>query len=455
MPRQLSIFLSTLLIFGMIQLGCQVRAQSPKTITNSIGMKLVLIPKGTFQMGSPIEEAGADDDEAQHQVTISKDYYLGVTEVTQGQYEKVMGTNPSYFQKRVIRKSDSSMYPVEQVSWEDAVEFCKKLSDLPEEQAAGRVYRLPTEAEWEYACRAGSKTAYSFGDNGRDLGNHAWFGNNSGSKELDSAALWARLKDNPKEYLDTLLSAGCATHPVGEKKANAWGLYDMHGNVWEWCSDWYGDYPTDWVTNPSGPRKGSDRVLRGGSWFFVAAYCRSAFRRRDFPSNRNNNNGFRVALNSNGRKSWMASGGCPGIPDGTVRFPVWPGFGLVSKTSTRDRVVLVGRLDDRCESSIRSFLLRKQLLGSRHRSNSRSTYFESYPLYWRGSVSGGDLQNPSVLATHRDSKNDSIWDARREIQRRTTPCTKLHGRYRKPKQLARNAKNPRKTSGFAAQASES
>ena len=134
MPRQISIFLSLLVIFGMIQLNCQVLAQLPKEITNSLGMKLVLIPKGTFQMGSPIEEDGAGDDKAQHQVTISKDYYLGVYEVTQALYEKVMGSNPSYFQKRVIRKSDSSMYPVEYVSWEHAVEFCKKLSDLPEEK---------------------------------------------------------------------------------------------------------------------------------------------------------------------------------------------------------------------------------------------------------------------------------------------------------------------------------
>jgi formylglycine-generating enzyme required for sulfatase activity len=248
-------------------------AQASKEITNSIGMKLVLIPKGTFQMGSPIEEAGADDDEEQHQVTISNDYYLGVTEVTQGQYEKVMGTNPSYFQKRVIRKSDSSMYPVEQVSWEDAVKFCKKLSDLPEEKAAGRVYRLPTEAEWEYACRAGSKTAYSFGEGSKSLGDYAWFDGNSNNQ----------------------------THPVGEKKANAWGLYDMHGNVWEWCSDWYGEYPKGAVSDPVGPREGSYRVFRGGCWLNVAADCRSACRNGYDPSLRfGGNGGFRVALSPSG-----------------------------------------------------------------------------------------------------------------------------------------------------------
>ena len=268
MTRPVSIFLSSLFILGMIQLGCQTYAQSPKTITNSIGMKLVLIPKGTFMMGSPIKEDGASSDEEQHQVTISKDYYLGVTEVTQGQYEKVMGTNPSYFQKRVIRKSDSSMNPVESVSWEDAVEFCKKLSELPEEKRAGRVYRLPTEAEWEYACRAGSKTAFNFGESAKLLGEYAWFGGNSGNQP----------------------------HPVGEKKANAWGLYDIHGNVWEWCSDCYGEYPKGAVSDPSGPNGGSRRVNRGGGWNGVAARCRSANRGRNDPSGRLSSTGFRVAL---------------------------------------------------------------------------------------------------------------------------------------------------------------
>jgi formylglycine-generating enzyme required for sulfatase activity len=271
MPSSLSIY-STALAFVLLIFAEHLKAQTPKEITNSIGMKLVLIPKGTFMMGSPNEEEGAINDEEQHQVTISKDYYLGATEVTQGQYEKVMGTNPSEFQKRVIRKSDSSMYPVEQVSWEDAVEFCKRLSALPEENKAGRMYRLPTEAQWEYACRADCKMAYSFGESLKSLGDYAWFGGNSNDQ----------------------------THPVGEKKPNAWGLYDMHGNVWEWCSDWYDEYPKGTISDTTGPKEGSGRVRRGGSWFGGAAFCRSAFRTWIIPSHRNYDLGFRVALSSPG-----------------------------------------------------------------------------------------------------------------------------------------------------------
>ncbi|MFZ4083639.1 MAG: formylglycine-generating enzyme family protein [Pirellula sp.] len=271
MQSSLSIY-STALAFVLLIFAEHLQAQTPKEITNSIGMKLVLIPKGTFMMGSPNEEEGAINDEEQHQVTISKDYYLGATEVTQGQYEKVMGTNPSEFQKRVIRKSDSSMYPVEQVSWEDAVEFCKKLSALPEENKAGRMYRLPTEAQWEYACRADGKMAYSFGESLKSLGDYAWFGGNSNDQ----------------------------THPVGEKKPNAWGLYDMHGNVWEWCSDWYDEYPKGTISDTTGPKEGSGRVRRGGSWFGGAAFCRSAFRTWIIPSHRNYDLGFRVALSSPG-----------------------------------------------------------------------------------------------------------------------------------------------------------
>ena len=245
--------------------------QSPKTITNSLGMKLMLIPRGTFTMGSPIEEAGKKNDEKQHQVEISMDYYLGVTEVTQGQYEKVTGTNPSYFQKQLISENDSSVYPVDSVSWEDAVGFCKKLSDLPKEREAGRIYRLPTEAEWEYACRAGSKTAYSFGESSITLGDYAWVLNNSNNQ----------------------------THPVGKKKPNAWGLYDMHGNAWEWCNDWFSDYPNGALSDPSGPKEGSYRVIRGGGWSHDASLCRSAFRYGDHPSHRLLNFGFRVAISTN------------------------------------------------------------------------------------------------------------------------------------------------------------
>ena len=235
-------------------------AQQLKQITNSIGMKLVLILPGSFTMGSPINEAGRWDGESQHLVTISNWYYLGTYEVTQDEYEKVMGRNPSKFK--------GPKNPVETVSWLDAVSFCKKLSEMPEEKAAGRSYRLPAEAEWEYACRAGSTTSYSFGETAESLGEYAWF------------------DEGPE----------CKTHPVGLKKPNRWGLYDMHGNVWEWCQDWFEPFLPDASTDPQGPNGGSNRVYRGGSWYFVAGNCRSAFRGRGVPSDRRSNYGFRVAL---------------------------------------------------------------------------------------------------------------------------------------------------------------
>jgi formylglycine-generating enzyme required for sulfatase activity len=271
MPRQLSVFLSTLLMIGMILLDRQVFAQSPKEIINSIEIKLVLIPNGTFMMGSPIEEEGRYDNEVQHKVTISRDYYLGATEVTQGQYEKVMGTNPSKFQKQVILNKDSSMYPVEKVSWEDAVSFCKRLSELPDEKTAGRVYRVPTEAEWEYACRAESETSFHFGGSSKLSDDFAWFGNSNKQ-----------------------------THPVGQKKPNAWGLYDMHGNVFEWCGDWFNEYPKGAVSDPTGPKEGVLRVFRGGSWQFGAASGRSATRFYTGPLGRGDWIGFRVAVSPSG-----------------------------------------------------------------------------------------------------------------------------------------------------------
>ena len=234
--------------------------QQPKEITNSIGMKLVLIPAGTFTMGSPVEEVGRIYDETQHEVTISMSYYFGAYEVTQDQYEKVMGDHQSKFK--------GAKNPVETVSWDDAVAFCKKLSELSEEKEAGREYRLPMEAEWEYACRAGSKTRYRFGDSPNLRGEYAWFGENSERK----------------------------THPVGEKKANRWGLYDMHGNVYEWCQDWVAPYPSGAAADHQGPSGRSGRVIRGGCWYGGATFCRAAIRAAIDPSRRTSGNGFRVAM---------------------------------------------------------------------------------------------------------------------------------------------------------------
>jgi formylglycine-generating enzyme required for sulfatase activity len=253
MPRPISIFLLTLILFGMMHVSCQVRAQSPKEITNSIGMKMVLIPKGTFDMGSAATDRGADLDEPQHQVTLSRDFYIGQFEVTQSQYEEVMGTNSNQFPRD--KKIDPSNYPVA-LSWTDAAKFCKQLSGLPEEKKAGRIYRLPTEAEWEYACRAGSPAAFCFGDDTQLLRQYAWFDKNGDGQ----------------------------THPVGLKRPNDWGLYDMHGNAWEWVADWYEVYSRKSVTDPQGPRSGTDRVYRGGSVNYSPGYLRSANRTATAPT---------------------------------------------------------------------------------------------------------------------------------------------------------------------------
>ena len=185
---------------------------------------------------------------------------MGVYEVTNAQYKRVMSKIPSK------RKDDDS--PVEQMSCQDAMEFCEKLTQLPEERGAGRVYRLPTEAEWEYACRAGTTTKYSFGDVDSQLGYYGWFSGNADEQ----------------------------THPVGLKKPNGWGLYDMHGNVWEWCNDFYGYYPDGAVTDPQGLLSGSGRVLRGGSCRSSARHGRSAYRSWTVTSGRGSHLGFRLAM---------------------------------------------------------------------------------------------------------------------------------------------------------------
>ena len=243
-------------------------------IINSIGMRFALIPKGTFMMGSPEGELERSEDETVHEVTISRDYYFGIHEVTQDQYLKVTGVNPSFFQGFRVRGS-SMNHPVEQVSWEDAVEFCKQLSELPEEKQAGRVYRLPTEAEWEYACRAGTKTAFSFDEEGDLLASYRWY-HRDGWFELNSSG---------------------ETHGVGQKQPNRWGLYDMHGNVWEWCADWYAEYPEGPLVDPSGPSFGERRVARGGSYLLgFTDLCRSSNRFSIEPSFQFVDRGFRVAM---------------------------------------------------------------------------------------------------------------------------------------------------------------
>ena len=228
-------------------------SDSAKTFQNSFGMEFVFIPNGLFEMGS-ID--GHPDEKPVHRVTVSNNFYLGKYEVTQAEYEKVTGTKPSHFK-------NCPRCPVEQVSWEDAQEFIKILNAKDE----GR-YRLPTEAEWEYAARSGTTTNWSFGNDLGALIIYAWYDANSGFK----------------------------SHEVGTRQPNNFGLYDMHGNVWEACQDWYGEgyYTKNPVTDPTGPATGSNRVYRGGSWFFDPGNSRSADRKSYEPSLRKNNIGFRL-----------------------------------------------------------------------------------------------------------------------------------------------------------------
>ena len=255
-----------LVLIIVLLVGSPALGQQLKAITNSIGMKLVLIHPGSFTMGSPTEEVGRLDDESPHEVTISESYYLGMYEVTLCQFGKVMSEYSIHIQ--------DSQLPVGQVNWQDAVSFCKKLSELPEEKDSGRVYRLPTEAEWEYACRATSGAAYPFGDAAESLGEYAWFGEGLGGK----------------------------IHPVGEKKPNRWGLYDMLGNVSEWCQDRYADYPSEATTDPRGASGGSNRVHRGSDLLGGAAFCRSASRYSCSLSLRKRLHGFRIALTLSGKQ---------------------------------------------------------------------------------------------------------------------------------------------------------
>lgn len=231
-------------------------------------VKLNWVAAGRFQMGSPAGEAGRSNDEGpQTEVTISRGFWLGAFAITQEEWkavaEEVSGlkAEPSYFR--------GSRLPVEQVSWEDCQQWLEELNAVDEAGLPrGFEYRLPTEAEWEFACRAGTSTRFHFGESEAQLADWGWYSGNSGSQ----------------------------VHAVGEKRANPWGFYDMHGNVWEWCQDRYGPLPGQSVIDPRGPHGGTNRVFRGGSWGVAGVRCRSAYRVWNKPGYRDYTLGFRIAL---------------------------------------------------------------------------------------------------------------------------------------------------------------
>ena len=272
------------------------------TVTNYVSVKIQIsverttVPAGSFTMGSPAAESGRYNDETQRRVTLNG-FNMEKYAVTQGQYQAVMGSNPSSFKANAGAGENQNKRPVEGVSWYETLVFCNKLSMLegltpaysiggktnPDEWgtiptgfdavwngveivAGSNGYRLPTEAQWEYACRAGTTTPWHSGETNDNLGDYAWISSNSNNR----------------------------THEVGLKQPNAWGLYDMHGNVCEWCWDWYGEYPTQTQTNPTGAPSGSSRVIRGGGWNGSAQIVRSAYRGYPSPYSRGNFLGFRV-----------------------------------------------------------------------------------------------------------------------------------------------------------------
>jgi len=289
----------------------------PVEYTNSIGMKFRLIPPGEFTMGSTPEEIAAalkdvgedkhwqeclKSEAPQHKVILTQPIYLGVNEVTQGEYEKVIGTNPSYFAKTGVGKEavaglQTSNHPVEMVSWNDTAEFCAKLSQQEKLKPfyfragetitplEGTGYRLPSEAEWEFACCAGTATKYWIGDKDEDLLRVGWLGANAGGR----------------------------THAAGELKANPFGLYDIHGNVWEWVQDgwdatYYGQFQDKPATDPNSPfSAGSQRVVRGGYWYYLASGCRSSARNANDPARRGDGVGFRLSLTVDAVKAAVAA----------------------------------------------------------------------------------------------------------------------------------------------------
>jgi formylglycine-generating enzyme required for sulfatase activity len=262
-------------------------SEDGKGFTNSVGMKLVRIGAAKFMMGAPDGETNSVTNERpRHQVELTKDFYLGVYEVTQKQYRAVMGKNPSHFSKdggaREVNGLDTDDFPVDNVSWSDAREFLDKLSALPAERNAGRKYRLPTEAEWEYCCRAGADVKAPFTFEKPSASASSTQANFNGNQPYGGGAKGPSLGRTCK---------------VGSYKANPFGLYDMHGNVNEWVEDWVGQttYQEKDRKDPKGPQAGNSKVLRGGGWRYDARYCRSAYRNYTSTDHRSNDFGFRVA----------------------------------------------------------------------------------------------------------------------------------------------------------------
>jgi uncharacterized protein (TIGR02996 family) len=253
------------------------------TFTNSIGMMFAQIPAGKFLMGSPRSEADRSRDEGpQHKVEITRPFFLGVFPVTQEQYEKVVGKNPSFF-TRHSKFAGGPTHPVEEVSWDQAVEFCRKLSARAKEKSSEREYRLPAEAEWEYACRGGAASSTPF-----------HFGDSLSSTQANFHGHYPYGVEVRGRFLRH-------TTPVGSYNPNAFGLCDMHGNVWEWCQDWYGRYPREPAKDPIGPTSGARRVLRGGTWGSCGEDCRSARRLHGEPGYGSQYFGFRVVCSTSPR----------------------------------------------------------------------------------------------------------------------------------------------------------
>ncbi|HSA12170.1 MAG TPA: formylglycine-generating enzyme family protein [Candidatus Paceibacterota bacterium] len=243
-----------------------------RAVRVSVTTNMIYIPPGSFTMGSPTSEVDRWPEETQHTVVLTRGFYMGKYPVRQSEYLAVMGVNPSRFPPTNGYPNNLNC-PVEQVSWSDATNYCAKFTQ--QEAAAGRLapgwhYRLPTEAEWEYVCRAGTTTRFSYGDDPGyvNLTAYAWYWNNG----------------------------MVTTHPVGQKMPNPWGFSDVHGNVLEWCLDWYGTYPSGTVTDPQGPSSGQDRVCRGGHYFHSAGNCRSAQRDHKTPTMVSDKIGFRLVL---------------------------------------------------------------------------------------------------------------------------------------------------------------